>query len=151
MGDQNIDFSDVEGVTFEGNDVNEIRYDNGQSEVMLWTNIKPFISTWRTTHSNDTITLPLVSSFSYSGATGQGEYDFSVDWGDGTPADRITAWNQAEATHYYQSEGDHTITISGKIWGWSFNGGGDCLKIINVSHWGCLTFIDGHTLSLIHI
>ena len=145
MGDQNIDFSDVEGVTFEGNDVNEIRYDNGQSEVMLWTNIKPFISTWRTTHSNDTITLPLVSSFSYSGATGQGEYDFSVDWGDGTPADRITAWNQAEATHYYQSAGDHTITISGKIWGWSFNGGGDCLKIINVSHWGCLTFIDGHT------
>ncbi|MFW9991650.1 MAG: BspA family leucine-rich repeat surface protein [Candidatus Odinarchaeota archaeon] len=93
-----------------------------------------FISRWDTTRisygsSGDSeVKLPLESS---------GSYDFTVDWGDDN-SDVITSWNQAEVTHAYASAGEYTLTITSTLIGWRFNGGGDKLKILEISQWGAL-------------
>ena len=93
-----------------------------------------FISKWDTTQAgsaNDTVVLPLVSD---------GDYDFTVDWGDGS-RDNITAYNQSEVTHQYSSTGIYDIKIHGDITGWQFNNGGDDDKITEISKWGPLKFV----------
>jgi surface protein len=55
--------------------------------------------------------LPLVSD---------GTYDFTVDWGDGTPADTITAWDDPAKQHTYATAGIFDITITGVLVGWRF-------------------------------
>jgi len=93
-----------------------------------------FVSTWNTSatsagSSNSTsVKLPLESG---------GTYNFTVYWGDGS-SNNITAWNQAEVTHGYASEGNYTINISGIISGFIFNNAGDKLKLINILQWGDL-------------
>ena len=104
----------------------------------------PFISTWDLSvltsgdglGGND-IRLPLLSS---------GEYDFTVDWGDGT-SDRITAWDQAEKEHSYPSTSTYTVTIRGTIRGWQFQVSGSssavsALKFRSILRWGCLRFLN---------
>lgn len=88
-----------------------------------------FISAWRTTTSFEPITLPLVST---------GSYSFTVDWGDGN-TDVITSWNQVEVTHTYEIPSNYIVTISGIIEGWSFNQVPTSnTKIISVLRWGVL-------------
>ena len=95
-----------------------------------------FISVWDTTlgDGQPTITLPLVST---------GNYNFSVDWGDGT-GDTITAYDQAEVTHTYGPSGTggiYTITITGTIEGWSFGVGSNGVsaqKITSITNIGQL-------------
>jgi surface protein len=103
-----------------------------------------FISTWTVDGSLTSgsgigiydILLPLVST---------GEYDFSVDWGDGT-SDAITSWNQPETKHTYPAYGTYTVTIRGTIKGFqcataptqSINGVSD--RIRTIERWGCLRF-----------
>ena len=94
-----------------------------------------FISKWDTTQAgsaNDTIILPFVAD---------GDYDFYVDWGDGT-RDNITTYNQAEVTHQYSNTGIYEVRIYGGITGWQFNNVGDKEKIIEISNWGPLSVID---------
>lgn len=62
--------------------------------------------------------------------------NFVVDWGDGT-TDTITSHTQAQLTHTYQQGGIYEISITGNLVGWAFNGGGDRLKMLNISNWGC--------------
>lgn len=104
---------------------------------------KAFISTWNTANtstgssSNVRVKLPLVSI---------GTYNFTVNWGDGS-SNTITTWNQAEVTHTYSTAGTYTITITGFIKGWDFSNytgavGGDRLKIISITQWGCLRLVD---------
>jgi surface protein len=88
-----------------------------------------FTTTWATTGSGETITLPLISS---------GTYDFYVNWGDGTTTDHITAYNQAEVTHTYASAGTYTVRIFGTIRGFRFANGGDRLKILTIDSYGSL-------------
>ena len=93
-----------------------------------------FISKWDTTQAgsaNDTIILPFVAD---------GDYDFYVDWGDGT-RDNITTYNQAEVTHQYSNTGIYEVRIYGSITGWQFNNAGDDDKIIEISQWGPLGFV----------
>ena len=85
-----------------------------------------FISTWTATSN---ITLPL---------TPGGTYDMTVDWGDGTSIDTITAWNASAKTHTYASAGNYDVTIKGTIKGFSFNNLGDKEKLVNVTEWGPL-------------
>ena len=96
---------------------------------------KRFQSTWDTTEagsSNNQVVLPLQSN---------GDYDFRIDWGDGTSnRDTITAYDQAEVTHTYDSTGVYEIRIIGGITGWRFNSVGDDDKITEISKWGPLTF-----------
>lgn len=71
--------------------------------------------------------LPLVSN---------GVYDMTVTWGDGTSS-YISAYNSPSALHNYTTTpGLYTITIYGKCWGFNFNGGGDCQKMIDIERWG---------------
>ena len=60
----------------------------------------PFITTWETTTTNESITIPTNSLEAYN---------YSVDWGDGT----ITTNETGNATHNYVVPGIHTIKISG--------------------------------------
>ena len=93
-----------------------------------------FNSTWNTSKisigstNNTSIKLPLEVA---------GTYDFTVWWGDGN-SDNITAWNQANTTHNYSSQGEYNVVIDGTITGFQFNNGGDRLKIINITNWGNL-------------
>jgi len=93
-----------------------------------------FISKWDTTQAgsaNDTVVLPLVSD---------GDYDFYVDWGDGS-RDNITGYNQSEVTHQYSNTGIYEVRIRGGITGWYFGNGGDDDKITEISKWGPLRFV----------
>ncbi len=92
---------------------------------------EPFTSMWITTNAgsaNNTIVLPLVNS---------GNINFLVDWGDGT-TDIITAWNDTAKTHVYAATGTYTVKIYGTIKGFQFIGGGDRLKLLEISEWGVL-------------
>lgn len=92
-----------------------------------------FVSTWRTTSTNETITLPLRSGYNYN---------FTVNWGDGEAVDTITAYNDANITHTYSDAGDHTVTIDGLVEAWYFANGGDKDKIINVVDLGDVGWIN---------
>lgn len=64
-------------------------------------------------------------------------YDFYVHWGDGT-SDHITAWNQAEATHTYATNGQYKLWVDdgGSMPVWKFDSGGSCLKLLTIEAWG---------------
>lgn len=68
--------------------------------------------------------------------TATGTYNFVVDWGDGTPPDTITAWNDAAVDHTYAASGIKTVSILGRCTEWSFNNTGDRLKVLDVTQWG---------------
>jgi surface protein len=82
-----------------------------------------FVSIWRTTGATESITLPYIVSGTYSG---------TIDWGDSSTSTN----SYANRTHTYSTTGDYTVTIYGTLNGWSFNGGGDCLKIREILRWG---------------
>jgi surface protein len=115
------------------------------SNLYVYQNITfglPFVSTWDTTitsgisTANNQVQLPLVNL---------GNYNFLVDWGDGTQ-NIITSWNQPEILHTYATAGIYNITMTGLISEWSF---GDALfslfvsdseKLLSISSWGDLQF-----------
>ena len=76
----------------------------------------------------DQFKLPLVDT---------GEYDFYIYWGDGS-SNKITSYNDPNITHTYDTTGEKTITIYGKIKGWSFNNEGDRLKYVDTLDWSAL-------------
>ena len=94
--------------------------------------VNEFITTWKTdnagTSTSTQVTLPLVSS---------GTYYLQADWGDGSKS-IIRAWDQSDKTHTYATAGTYTVRISGIITAWSFNSGGDRLKLTGITQWGCM-------------
>jgi surface protein len=98
-----------------------------------------FITSWDTTKTgnvvsdNKTITLPLVSTCTYN---------FTIDWGDGSPIQTITAWNDSNKTHTYSTSGVKTVEMLGTIGCLSFDADsngvqdGDASKLIDVIQWG---------------
>ena len=70
-----------------------------------------FISRWDTTQAgsaNDTVVLPLVSN---------GDYDFYVDWGDGTKEDWIGPYKsglEIIINHSWNRKGNFTIRVKVK-------------------------------------
>jgi len=101
----------------------------------VWGRQRPFVMTIDTTKTstgstaNGLFKLPLIPT---------GTYNFKVNWGDGTPVQTITVYNQAETTHTYAPTGIYTITITGTIVGWRFAATGDRLKPLSVKYWGPL-------------
>ncbi len=69
-----------------------------------------FVSVWEVSDDNLQVVLPVPRGFNY---------DFKVDWGDGTHG-QVTAWDDAEATHTYAQAGTYTLTLSGLVEAWSF-------------------------------
>jgi len=88
--------------------------------------VNPFVTQWLLAAADKTITLPLPAA---------GTYDFVVDWGDGTTG-IVTAYNDADIMHTYTTAGIKTVSIMGKMTQWSFNNGGDKLKITDVLRGG---------------
>jgi surface protein len=91
--------------------------------ISLWSvNALPFSATWDTTKAgsaNNIIVLPITGTY-------------FVEWGDGTNDTTVN-------NHTYASPGTYTINITNIAeTGFSFNNGGDRLKIININQWGDL-------------
>lgn len=90
---------------------------------------RPFITEW--TVAGDatarTVTLPFYNS---------GSVNCNIDWGDGSPLSYCNAYNDADRIHTYSSNGTYRIAITGIMDAWSFNNGGDKLKIVKVISWG---------------
>ncbi|MGY3793474.1 BspA family leucine-rich repeat surface protein [Aquimarina sp. 433] len=82
-----------------------------------------FITTWRTSSNNETITIPTIGS----------GYEYYVDWGDGS----VETIETGDATHQYISgPGDYQIRIWGNFPRVYFNNNGDRNKVISVDQWG---------------
>jgi surface protein len=91
-----------------------------------------FVSTWRTFAPTTTITLPIQSGLNYN---------FDVDWGDGTPIENYTV--DSGVAHTYASSGDYVVTISGLMEGWDFNSTSVSKdNIISVDNFGDMGWID---------
>jgi len=65
-----------------------------------------FITTWETTSPNESITIPT------NGAAGVTDYDFEIDWGDGSAVEQITG-DDPDPSHTYASAGTYTVSITG--------------------------------------
>ena len=68
------------------------------------------VSKWQIAGEDNRIILPLPAGQGY-------QYDFHVDWGDGT----VSNHNSAEAVHVYEKPGIYTVKISGLVEAWSFS------------------------------
>ena len=92
-----------------------------------------FISTWDTTGSDETVTIPFASS---------GSINFTIDWGDGSAKDTVTAYDddlgEGAIDHVYGTADTYTIKLAGTIKGLRFNNGGDKAKIKTITQWGTL-------------
>jgi len=84
-----------------------------------------FITTWKTTSANESITVPHNSSYTYN---------YSVDWGDG----HSDSTQNGDATHTYVSAGTYTVKISGTFPLIYFNNAGDKDKIYSIENWGII-------------
>lgn len=94
----------------------------------------PFVSVWRTDNvssgssANNQIKLPLDPS---------GSYSFTVDWGDGSTS-YVSSHTDPGVTHTYSVAGTYTVSMKGKVNGWTFQASGDRLKILEIRNWGPL-------------
>ena len=84
-----------------------------------------FVITWRVEAGDLDITIP---------TTGTG-YNYTVDWGDATPATDHSD-TDADATHTYTAANDYEVRIIGNFPRIFFNNAGDKDKIIDINQWG---------------
>ena len=85
---------------------------------------RPFVTTWRTTVPNESITIPV------GGTTGA----YTVDWGDGSSVSSNVAGDQS---HAYENAGEYTVRISGDftriLLGEDYDNAG---KLVSIDQWG---------------
>ena len=122
IGSKEIDYS-----TGNGNGL-KLEPDNGKEELILEYEVS----------AGDTIELPYEDYTSHGGAT---EFNFQVNWGDGTTETGITNSNISEKSkHQYQNAGTYDIKIKGKYE--CLVGSPDAMKTANydklkkVKQWG---------------
>ena len=104
-------------------DVRDGSGNNATRQIRTVSVVPEFVTTWRTTSANGTITIPV------GGATGA----YTVDWGDNSTSMDVTG-NQ---THEYEAPGEHTIRISGDFA--RIHLGGDpanAAKLVSIDQWG---------------
>ena len=91
-----------------------------------------FMTTWNTsqtgTSGSSQVALPLVSG---------GSYDFYVT-GDNLNNSPVHITSYTDNILNFSTSGLQNISIAGTIEGWSFNNGGDKLKLLEISSWGPL-------------
>lgn len=92
----------------------------------------PFVSTWQTATSSETVTLPLRANFNYN---------FIVDWGDGTNSE-ITSPSDPDKSHVYATPATYTIKIKGIVEAWYFNNGPSKDQILTVVNLGDVGWIN---------
>ncbi len=90
----------------------------------------PFVFTWRA-HRN--ATLPLKEGYNYN---------FTVDWGDGSEPQKVTSYDDPAKHHEYKSRDSYKVTIKGTfeaMGNWSTFGKGELLKVENLGKVGWVT------------
>ena len=80
--------------------------------------------------TGSTFDLPLRSGYNY---------DFIVDWGDGSNS-TITSYNDSDNLHTYSTHGTYEIKITGLCEAWYFNNTGDKNKLISIEKFGYTGF-----------
>ena len=86
-------------------------------------NAVPFVTTWRTTTPDGSITIPV------GGATGT----YTIDWGDGTTSTGVSGGQ----THTYAESGDHMVSISGDFTRIHLdNQQPNAGKLLSIDRWG---------------
>lgn len=89
-----------------------------------------FVTEWNMTAGS--FTLPLRSGYTYN---------MAVDWGDGSDPSTVTAYDDAAATHTYDTDGTYQISITGTCGAWYINNKSTIrLKITKVISWGNVSF-----------
>lgn len=83
----------------------------------------PFISEWKTTAVDETVTLPYQTNGIYNGI---------IDWGDGTQS--VNSYDNR--THTYATAGTYIITVYGRLRIFRFANTGDRTKLYRVFQWG---------------
>ena len=66
-----------------------------------------FITTWETTSSSESITIPTDDQTGVS-------YDFTIDWGDGSATENYTGSNP-DPTHTHTSSGTYSVDVTGSF------------------------------------
>jgi len=99
----------------------------------------PFVTVWETTASDNNITIPTNSNYTYN---------YTVDWGDGTIENNVTG----DITHIYSVDGNHTVKISGEFPTIKFYIGvdedgdalinNDAVQILSIIAWGDIIWKD---------
>ena len=83
-----------------------------------------FVTTWRTTTADESITLPISGS------------DMIVDWGDGN-----TATASGSVNHIYNTAGDYTIQVTGGLERFHLNNDAAyASKLVSLDQWGNSTW-----------
>ena len=81
----------------------------------------PFITTWKTTSADESITLPLVGT------------DITINWGDGS----TTAGVSTPVDHTYNTAGDYTVQITGGLERFHLDGQQpNAGRLISIDQWG---------------
>lgn len=93
---------------------------NAEITITVENVAEPFVTTWKTTTNNETITFRIMDGFTY---------DFTIDWGDGSIENNITT----NKTHTYTSAGVYTVSVSGTFPAFLT---GDALKLQTIEQWG---------------
>ncbi|MDD2627631.1 MAG: hypothetical protein PHD20_01960 [Clostridia bacterium] len=119
--------------------------------------LKAFITVWRV-NAGGTVVLPLFEKINYNmlGSVDASfirrdlEYDFYVDYGDGTGVYHITSYNDENAKHTYTNAGDYEVKITGKCEGFSFyqqhgqvsKADTNSNQLISIKQFGAVGFVD---------
>ena len=103
-----------------------IFYSCSEEEVVEVTTVSSdaFITTWRTTTDNESITIYTLGSYTYN---------YSVDWGDGTTSDSLTA----SSSHTYSESGFHSVKITGDFPAiYNTSSSTNARKLWSIDNWG---------------
>ena len=88
-----------------------------------------FTTTWKTAAANETITIPT------KGGSDVTDYDFSINWGDGTEQDIMG--DDPNPPHTYANAGTFTVKITGTFPHFYLNNDRDIRdKLLSVKQWG---------------
>ncbi|WNB18269.1 BspA family leucine-rich repeat surface protein [Marivirga arenosa] len=86
----------------------------------------PFITTWQTLTSNETIIIPTNPNY------GTPVYNYTVDWGDGT----IESGLNFNPTHTYALPGTYTVSITGKFAAIHISNAAIKSRLLSIEQWG---------------
>lgn len=93
----------------------------------------PFITTWEISLADLSLTIPVYGFFTY---------DFTIDWGDGTPVETYTNAD-LNVTHLYAVAGNYDVSISGDfpyMGGWNSCAGDS--RLLDVKQWGDIQWLN---------
>ena len=104
-----------------GDDVNEYALSSVYPIAVTGPPAGAFVTTWRTTSADESITLPLVGT------------DITINWGDGS----TTAGVSTPVDHTYNTAGDYTVQISGGLERFHLDGQQpNAGRLISIDQWG---------------